>query len=218
MKRLAIIGAGALGRIIAHYAELDNYEIVGFFDNFLACGKERFGYRILGNENDVLSLFGEGHFDYLLVGVGYNHMDYRHEVFQRFSSSIPFPTLVHPSVYADPTAKISAGTIILPGCTLDMYSKIGNNCFIYTDSHICHDTTIGDGCFVASGVHISGQSKIGDCSFIGIGATIKDYVTLQNHSKIGAGAVVVNDVEHTEIFYVGNPAKPLPAKCEHNNG
>ena len=53
-------------------------EIV-FIDDF-ATEKEKNGYSIIGNINDVEKLFKQNFFDELIIGIGYNHLKIRKEL------------------------------------------------------------------------------------------------------------------------------------------
>ena len=57
MKRLAIIGAGDLGRLIARHAVTDkHYEVAGFFDDTQNKGSLVAVYPILGGKDAILAV------------------------------------------------------------------------------------------------------------------------------------------------------------------
>lgn len=207
MKRLAIIGAGDLGRQIAYHAVADkHFHLIGFFDDFQKRGELIDGYPVLGGLDDIEIIYRGGHFDVLLVGIGYKHFLLRENVFDRFSPFIPFGSLIHSSAYVDRSCHIGDGTIIYPGCTLDMNVVIGNNTLINAGCIIAHDSRVGNHAFLSPGVNVAGFVSIGDSTKLGIGTIVIDNVSVGVAIQTGAGAVVVESLV-AKGLYIGVPAK-----------
>ena len=96
MERLAIIGAGDLGQLIAHHAFNDkHYSIAGFFDDTKTAGEEIGGIKVLGGTADVERLYKSGSFDCMMIGIGYKHMSIRKKIFVNFYPLIPFGSIIH---------------------------------------------------------------------------------------------------------------------------
>jgi sugar O-acyltransferase (sialic acid O-acetyltransferase NeuD family) len=209
MKRLAIIGAGNLGRQVAHHAlDFEGLDVVGFFDDTIQAGTLINDLQVLGGLPEIVSFFGEGLFDMLFVAIGYHHFEVREHVYTRFSSSIPFANLIHPSVALDPSATVGKGVIIHPGCTLGMNVTIGDNVLIFNGSHMAHDSSVGAHSILAPGVTVAGNCTVGKKVFLGVGTILSDGVSINDGVSTGAGAVVVSDLTSKGI-YVGCPAKLL---------
>jgi sugar O-acyltransferase (sialic acid O-acetyltransferase NeuD family) len=209
MRRLAIIGSGDLASQIAHLAVHDNhYKIVGCFDDFKMKGEYSNGLYILGNIASVQSSYDKNLFDYLIIGIGYNHMDFRNDLFLRFERNIPFGTIIHSSSFIDKTSSIGKGTIIYPGCVLDMHTEIGNNCLIYNGCLIAHDSKVSNNIIFSPGVNIAGFCSIGEHSIFGIGTVLSDNISITEKVRTGAGAVVVSSIAESGI-YAGLPAKKI---------
>ena len=82
MNRLAIIGAGDLGQLIAYHAINDSgMELSGFFDDTLPKGEKAGLGKVLGSVNDIGLLLKKDKFDQLIIGIGYKHMNRRAEIF-----------------------------------------------------------------------------------------------------------------------------------------
>ncbi len=157
MKKLVIIGSGNLGRLIAHHAiNCKLYDVVGFINDFEKEGTLVNNIPIIGKIENIEELYRLGKFDFLLIGIGYNHFDSRKSVFERFSKTIPFATLIHPSAYVDKITDVGAGSVILPGCTLDYNVKIGNNVLLNTSVAIAHNSKISDHSFLSPRVAVAG--------------------------------------------------------------
>src|SRR5699024_4749039 len=107
MKTLAIIGAGELGKQIAHYAITDNhFSKIVFFDDFT---QEEFinGHPVIGGIDSINKVYLKERFNALMIGIGYKHMKVRKQLFNHFKKlNIPFAKIIHSTSYVDPTANI----------------------------------------------------------------------------------------------------------------
>lgn len=206
MKTLCIIGSGILGLQIAHYVITDkHYNKVVFIDDF-ATEKEKNGYSIIGNINDVEKLFKQNFFDELIIGIGYNHLKIRKELFEKLSNKIPFATIVHSTCWLDPTVKIMKGCFLYPNSTIDYRSVVSENTIIANDCTIAHDVHIGSHSFFSARIAVAGYVVIEEQCFLGINTTIIDNIKIIANTQTGAGTIVIKNIEKPGL-YVGNPAK-----------
>lgn len=207
MTRIAIIGGGDLGRLIAHHAPIcGNFTIAGFFDDYASPGALISGFPVLGNLESIPAQFDSQNFDALMVGIGYNHMAFRKSIFEKFFSKIPFARLVHPSAYVDPSANLGEGVFILPGCTVDTQVVLGNNVLLNTGVVVAHDSIVREHSFCGPAVAIAGKTSIGACCIVGINATIIDHLEICSGTRIAAGAVVNQSIDQPGM-YAGVPAQ-----------
>ena len=207
--KLAIIGSGDLGQLIAHHARLTGkFQVVGFFDDFAAAGTLREDVPVISGTADVLDCFKKGVFDQLLVAVGYKHFEARQSFFTRFNKEVPFATLIHPSAIVDPSCSIGAGSVVLSGCILDMNVKIGQNVLLNTGAMVAHDSEVGDHSFLAPRCNIAGFVQIGQKNFVGIGANVIDNLRTVSGIHIGGGALVSKSLDEVGL-YVGVPARKI---------
>jgi sugar O-acyltransferase (sialic acid O-acetyltransferase NeuD family) len=209
MKRLAIIGCGDLGMQIAWHAQSEgNYSIAGFFDDSHP-GNEPIGkYNFLGRSADIHDSFNRREFDELMIGIGYKHMGVRSELFLRYSSEIPFATIIHPSAYVDRSAEVGAGSIIYPGCVIDLGVVIGRNVLLNAGCVIAHDSRVGDHSFFSPAVNLAGFINIAPKVILGIGTVVIDNLHVCEYTRSGAGAVITQSVVSPGL-YVGVPAKKI---------
>jgi sugar O-acyltransferase (sialic acid O-acetyltransferase NeuD family) len=206
MKTLGIIGSGILGLQIAHYAITDkHYDKVVFIDDF-AVEKEKSGYPIIGNSNDVEKLYKQGYFDELIIGIGYKHLKVRKELYEKFSDSIPFGKIIHSSCWVDSTSVVEEGCFIYPCGVIDANVVIKANTILNLNCTIAHDTVIGSHSFLSPRIAIAGFVTIGELCFLGINAAIIDNINIKSQTQIGGGAVVIQSIEKSGL-YLGNPAK-----------
>ncbi|ESU25966.1 neuD protein [Flavobacterium limnosediminis JC2902] len=191
---------------MAHYALSDkHYGKVFFFDDFTT-QTEVNGCRVLGKTSDVISSFEDKQFDELLIGIGYKHLQVRKDLFETFSTAIPFGTIIHSSSWVDDTVVIEKGCVVYPGCIIDAKTVIRANTVLNIACSIAHDTEIGSHCFLSPRVAIAGFVNIDECCVLGINTTIIDNVKIVAHTQLGGATVVIKSINKSGLF-VGNPAK-----------
>lgn len=209
MKKLAIIGSGDLGQLIAYHCENDKQaEVVGFFDDFKRKGEIVELHPILGGTKDIETLFLEHKFDELIVAIGYHHFDFRQQVFEDFKGKVPFARLIHSSCYVDDSCELGEGVCLLPGSVLDRNVKIKSNVLLNIDCTIAHDSIINEHSFLSPRVAIAGYVNIGERCNIGINSTIIDNITIANDVQTGGGSVIIRTIKESGV-YVGNPIRKI---------
>lgn len=206
-KKLAIIGSGDLGQQIAHLALAHaQYEVIGYFDDYRKKNTNIKGITCIGKIDEIEDAFRQNLFDELIIGIGYKHLSFKKELFQRFKGNIPFATIIHPSVHVDNTVRIGEGVVIYPGSILDQYVHIGDNVVINVGCCIAHDTSIGAHSFLSPRVAIAGFVDIGEMNILGINSTIIDNIKTVEQVQLGGGSVVIKSIEKRGL-YVGNPIR-----------
>lgn len=204
---LGIIGAGVLGQHIAHYAILTgNFSKIVFYDDTLIVGENTNNGVVAGSLNDINIHIANNTINFLLIGIGYNHMKIRESQYVKYNEHIEFPNIIHNSCYIDSNVEIGKGNILLPGCIVDKGTIIGNNNFFNPGVVIAHDNKIGNHNFFAPAVKNSGFVNIANKCFIGTGATIIDNINISDSIKVGAGAVVTKNINKSGLYY-GVPAR-----------
>ena len=211
MKKVLIIGAGALGQQITHYIATDSndLQVVGYVDDWAEKGTVVEGIEVLGGSGtDIEELYKAGIFDALIIGIGYKYFGTRKALYDRYVGHIPFATFIHSTCYIDPTATLGAGCVILPRCVVDIGSVVEPDVLIYSGSVIGHNTKVGAHSIVSLSVTLCGFSEIDERCFVGAGATIIDNKHIAADCLIGAGAVVTHDVPEG-VMVAGVPARVL---------
>lgn len=206
MKRLAIIGAGDLGQLLAYHAIDSNYTVVGYFDDFAKVNVLIDDVPVIGSLNDIERFYNSDRFDEIIIAIGYKHIEFRKKCFLRFNNLIPFANIIHSSTYIDKSVLLGTGIFILTGCILERNVQIGDNILINTGATIAHDSVVSDHSFLSPRVAIAGFCSIGECCIIGINSTIIDNIMITNNVCTGGGTVVTKSIE-TSGLYVGNPAR-----------
>ncbi|MBO2009511.1 acetyltransferase [Hymenobacter negativus] len=207
MKKLAIIGSGDLGQLIAYHAAADkHYQVVGFFDDFRVPSHLAGDYPVLGGVEAIASQFQAGQFDELMIGIGYKHLAVRRTLFQRFAGQVPLGRVVHSSASVDASCRLGTGVFVLPGCVLDRNVVLADNVLLNTACVIAHDSQVGAHTFLSPRVAVAGFVQIGEGCNIGINTTLIDNITLADGIQTGGGTVVIKSLAQPGL-YVGNPAR-----------
>jgi UDP-3-O-[3-hydroxymyristoyl] glucosamine N-acyltransferase len=114
------------------------------------------------------------------------------EVKRRFN--LGFHTMVHPSAYVSPLAKLSQGVFIGAKSVIGSGADLNEHVFINRGVTIGHDTRIGAFSRIQAGSDIGGLSCIGFGVTVSIGATLIERLVVGNNAVIAGGAVVISDV------------------------
>lgn len=204
---LGIIGAGTLGQHVAHYVKDSGlFDSIVFFDDTMPSGTKNIYGTVLGGIEEVENRIAQKKVHFLLIGIGYNHMNTREKLYERFSPLIPFPNIIHQSAYIDNSCSLGFGNIILPGCIIDKDCTLGNNNFFNPGCIVAHDNKIGNHNFFGPGVRFSGFIKTQNKSFFGTATCVVDNIEICSEVKTGAGSVIVHSIDNPGI-YIGVPAK-----------
>ncbi|RKQ42299.1 sugar O-acyltransferase (sialic acid O-acetyltransferase NeuD family) [Roseivirga pacifica] len=207
MERVAVIGSGDLGfQISRMLMEDDRFDFIGFYDDFEKVGTKKYGFQVMGNIASLKEHFTKGTFDSVLLGIGYNHMVLREQLYEELSTDIPFATFIHSTSFIDSSASIADGVILYPGCIIDQRVKVGVNCILNLGCTIAHDTTIGAHSFLSPRVALAGFINVGPKVNLGINTIVIDNIDICANTRTGGGAVVTKNIESSGL-YLGVPAK-----------
>lgn len=207
MKKLAIIGSGDLGCLIAYHAIQDNqFQVVGFFDDYAEPGTSVNNIKILGKILDLEKFYMNKVFDAVICGIGYKHLNFRENLFNQLQDKIDFANLIHSSCHLDASCNIGKGIFMLPDSVLDHNVTIENNVVVNLSTTIAHDSLIGAHSFISPKVAIAGFVNIGKRCNIGINSTIIDNINITDDVQTGGGTVVIENLIKKGL-YVGNPSR-----------
>ena len=206
MKRLAILGAGGHGRVVADAAEASGeWREIVFFDDAWPERKHSGPWPIVGNQAALLGQCGE--FDGVLVGIGANRVRLANS--QALSEAgARLATIIHPRATISRHASVEAGSVVFAGAVVNIGAHIGRACIINTAATVDHDCQLADGVHVSPGANLAGGVTVGTCSWIGANAGVRQQISIGAHAVIGVGAVVVS-AQPDGVTAAGNPARDL---------
>lgn len=151
MKRIIILGAGGYGRTIADMARQLGYREVFFLDD------GQTGPHILGKCSDY-GRFADGNTE-IYPGIGNNSV--RMQWIERLlSENIPVPTLIHPTAYVSPEARIGMGAVVLPMAMIGTGVTVQKGCIINMGALVDHDCIIEAGAHLSPGAIVKAENRI----------------------------------------------------------
>jgi sugar O-acyltransferase (sialic acid O-acetyltransferase NeuD family) len=195
-NKLILIGAGGHARSCIDVIEQEGkYEIVGLVGLSQEVGSKQFGYEVLNTDSGLGELAKR--FPFALVVLGQIHSpDLRIRLYEKsIAAGFILPSIIAPSAYVSPHAKIGAGTIVMQGAILNTGVVVGDNCIINSRALLEHDSRVSDHCHISTGANINGDTFIGTGSFIGSGAVIKEGVSVGVGSVVGMGLALRHNLD-----------------------
>lgn len=217
VKRIAIYGAGGLGREVAggikrinNSSNGEKWELVGFYDDRLEPGTQVSHYgEVLGGMAELNKLK-----EPLALAIAVGSPSTRKLIFERITNpNISFPNLIAPSFkILDPeTFKIGRGNIIQDNCSATCDVTIGDFNVLNGSDILGHDDKIGNFNVIMPGVHLSGDVKIGECNLLGVNSVVLQQIKIGNNVTLGAGSVLMTKPKDG-YTYIGTPAKKFDYK------
>jgi sugar O-acyltransferase (sialic acid O-acetyltransferase NeuD family) len=157
-KRVAIIGAGGHGKVIADAVlKSGEYELVGFVDANLPRGTAIFRtFSILESQENIHLLLPV--IDLFIIGIGANAV--RKKVIESLPENLEWATVIHPSAIIASETKIGKGSIILANSVIGMQTIIGEFCIVDAGVIVDHECEIGAFCHLSIGTCVGSNSKI----------------------------------------------------------
>lgn len=207
-RKLAVIGAGGHGKVVAELAAaLGTYGEIVFLDD-RAQGSVN-GFPVIGTTLLLENSLSPEQFD-IAVAVGNNRI--RRQIAEKAAAlGFALPILIHPDATVSPSATVGQGSVIMAKAVVQADSVLKDGVIVNTAATVDHDCLLDAFVHISPGVHLSGNTRIGEESWIGTGACSRQQIRIGSGATIGAGAVVVRDVSDG-MTVAGNPAKPLPRK------
>lgn len=202
MKKLAIVGAGGHGKVIADIAQASGWKTIVFFDD-LSTETNNGAWPILGNFNTLMATLAE--YDGVIVAIGNAEARWLKQS-ALTNAGAKMITLIHPFSSVSKYAILGSGTVVMPGAVINVGTKVGEACIINTGATVDHDCEIGHASHICPGVNLAGSVNVGSFSWIGIGSSVCQGIRIGSRVLLGAGTVVIWDVENDSKM-VGNPAR-----------
>ena len=210
-KKIAIYGAGGLGREVAggiqriNAAGKGDWEFIGFFDDNIKKGTPISHYgKIMGGMEDLNAID-----EPLAIAIAVGDPVTRKLILDRITNdNITFPNLIAPSFRVlDPlTFSIGKGNIIQDSCSVTCNVCVGDFNVLNGSNVLGHDVVVGDFNVLMPGVRLSGAVQIGTCNMFGVDSVVLQRIRVGSNVTLGAGSVMMTKPKdgHT---YIGVPAK-----------
>ena len=213
MKNIVLIGGGNQAHYTIDIIEKEGkYNIVGIIDSIHDIGSDRFGYKVIGRQENLPKLIKEYEIYGGVISIGDNWS--RNNVFLQISSLAPdfkFVNAIHPSVVIGNNVTLGIGIVAMAGCIFNPKSIIGNFTFFATGAQIEHDCIISDFASISAGSITGGYVKLGKHSSLTLGVTVLDRLEIGENTVVGAGSLVIKSLPDNILAY-GNPAKIIRSR------
>jgi sugar O-acyltransferase (sialic acid O-acetyltransferase NeuD family) len=204
-RRLAILGAGGHGAVVADAALRAGWEEVVFFDDRWPETSEHGPWAVAGRAADLTRYHAD--FGGAVVAVGDNAR--RLEMVRELAAAgATIATVVDPGAVVSRFATLGPGTVVLPAAAVNAFAVLGVGCIVNTGASVDHHCVLGDGVHVSPGAHLGGRVSVGEGAWIGLGAAVRNGVAVGAGAIVGVGAAVVGDIPE-RCTVVGVPAKPF---------
>jgi sugar O-acyltransferase (sialic acid O-acetyltransferase NeuD family) len=198
MSKEAILLIGAGGHAHACVDALQSqrkYSIAGLLGTKTEIGSQRFGYSVLGSDDDLPRLIADC--QYALIAVGHiKNADLRRHLYTRLLKlGFRLPIIVASTAYVSPHARVGAGSVVMHGAIVNAGAIIGDNSIINTRAVVEHDAKVGAHCHISTGAILNGDVRVGDGSFVGSGCTVKEGIAIGQNVLVGMGLSVRYSLE-----------------------
>ena len=210
MKKILLFGGGNQVHYTIDIIEKENkYEIAGIIDSVHPIGTDRYGYKVLGRQDNLINIVEERKIDAGLITIGDNWS--RSIVYDAIIKQMPsfeFVNAIHPSVIMGKNVELGFGVVMMAGVIVNPLAKIGNFTFFATGCQVEHDCIIEEFASVSAGSVMGGYVTIGKFSAITLGVTILDRLKIGENSVIGSGSLVLKDIPDNVLAH-GNPINKI---------
>ena len=207
-RKLAVVGAGGHGKVVADLAaSLNRYREIVFLDDRAQGSID--GFSVIGTTLLLENSLSPEQYD-VAVAVGNNRI--RRQIAEKAAAlGFKLPVLIHPNAYVSPSATVGQCCVVMAQAVVQAGSVLKDGVIVNTAATVDHDCLLDAFVHISPGVHLSGNTRIGEESWIGTGACSRQQTTVGSGVTAGAGAVIVCDIPDG-MTVAGNPAKPLTGK------
>ena len=185
--KIILIGGGGHCHSVIDVIELENrFEIMGIVDKKELIGKNILGYKLIGCDDDLETLFESCQNAVITVGqIKSNSV--RVGLFAKLKEiGFKLPTIISPLAYLSKHASVDEGTVIMHQALINANAKIGKNCIINTKALIEHDCIVEDNCHISTASVINGGARVKADSFYGSNATSRESIEVSGFIKAGS--------------------------------
>lgn len=206
-RELIIIGASGHAKVVIDIIEKQGVARISMIvdDNADLHGHEFYGYRIMGDRNDLLTREGNSRIE-CLIAIG-NNQNRAELAAWAVSHGLRLASpAIHPSAQIGRGVLIAEGSVLMAGSVVNSDTVIGFNVIVNTGATIDHDCRIGDNTHIAPNATLCGNIVLGQNTLIGAGAVIHPNITIGSNVVVGAGSTVLRDIPNGTTV-VGTPAR-----------
>jgi sugar O-acyltransferase (sialic acid O-acetyltransferase NeuD family) len=203
--RLIVVAAGGFGRELLAYARDAGFDVKGVLHDLHDHPGSLDGYGL--DELLLGTIDGYPIADEDVFALGLGDVAPRRAVAERLvARGARLATVVHPSAWVAPTARLGAGVVVAPFCSVGPDSEVGDLTVLNCHALVGHDARTGACCIVSPHSSLLGYAVLEDECFVGSHAMVAPRKRVGRGSSVAAGSVVVRDVGE-RCLAAGNPAR-----------
>jgi sugar O-acyltransferase (sialic acid O-acetyltransferase NeuD family) len=197
-SKVAVIGAGQHGRVVASVLEAAGTSIAGHYDDDPDTWGSVIGTALVLGPPSEIPLLSPA-----IIAIGDNRV--RQELSGRLD--LAWVTAIHPFSWLHPGVPVGSGTVVGSGVSVQVGAEIGRHVILNNSAGVGHDARVGDYAHLTV-AHLAGGAHVDDGVLLGVGSVVAPRVEVGAWATVGAGAVVISDVAPGAMV-VGNPARGL---------
>ena len=213
MDNIVLFGGGLHANSCIDIIEKEGkYRIVGIIDSKSEPGSERYGYKVIGRQEELPELMVKYDIRGGLICVGDNYgrefvRDYVISLIPNFN----FVSAIHPWTSIGRNATIGKGVVIMAGVIVNADCVVEDFCILSTAARLEHNSVLQEFSHLSAGAITSGKVNIGRYALIAPGVIIADRLSIGENTVVGFGALVLKSLPDNVVAY-GNPAKVIRAR------
>jgi acetyltransferase EpsM len=202
---LVVYGGGGHSKTIIELVRAAGvYHLVGIIDDHLPVGTSILGLVVMGGADRLPSLFADGVRLAVNAVGGIGDVSVRINVFDTIAQAgFTCPTLVHPSAWVEPSARLADGVQVLAKAYISSDAGIGFGSVLNAGVVVSHDCILGRIVNLSPGAMLAGGVVLEDYVQIGMAATINVNIRIGQRARIGNGATVKSNVPPGQVVRAG---------------
>ena len=201
--KVVILGGGGHAAVVESALSQTGCGVAAVLDDSLAPGTKIIEASVAGKISQLGEFRGEA--EEVHVAIGSNEARFTLAGSAR-KEGFKLKTIVHPTAFVDPSAKIGDGVFVAAGAFVGPRAEIGDGAIINTHASVDHDCKIGEFSHICPGTILAGAVEVGPLTTVGAGSVVKPLVKIGANDLIGSGSVVVKNIGDNTVSY-GTPAE-----------